>query len=218
MTKLRWSVAGMALATLPCGIAAAGDRLEPSDYYLLETVSEPTFSPSGDRVAYTLSRNDPKANQATSDIWCVPWSGGEPQQLTHTPKVSEWQPRYAKSGRALFFLRDGGRDSTTQLWSMTPGRVRQITRIPGGVADFDLSPDGRRAVVVADVGRTVGDTSEIPPPIETERFLIKRDGEGYLDDRTKQLFIVDLATGKARQLTQGERDHWHPVWSPDGIS
>ncbi|HET9474531.1 MAG TPA: S9 family peptidase, partial [Steroidobacteraceae bacterium] len=24
--------------------------------------------------------------------------------------------------------------------------------------------------------------------------------------------------GKARQLTSGERDHWHPVWSPDGAS
>ena len=43
-------------------------------------------------------------------------------------------------------------------------------------------------------------------------------GEGYLDDRTQQLFIVDLATGKARQLTSGQRDHWHPVWSPDGTS
>ncbi len=28
--------------------------------------------------------------------------------------------------------------------------------------------------------------------------------------------MVDLATGKATQLTRGARDHWHPAWSPDG--
>ena len=72
--------------------------------------------------------------------------------------------------------------------------------------------------MVADVGLRVGDKAENPPPIEIDRFLFKWDGEGYLDDRTRQLFIVDLATGKARQLTSGQRDHWHPVWSPDGAS
>ena len=103
--------------------------------------------------------------------------------------------------------------------SATGGGARSRSRtIPGGISDFDLSPDGKRAVVVAEVGRTVGSKAETPPPIETERFLFKRDGDGYLDDRTQQLFIVDLASGKARQLTAGERDHWHPAWSPDGKS
>ena len=98
------------------------------------------------------------------------------------------------------------------------GGARKVTDIPGGISDFDLSPDGKRAVVVADVGLRVGSKAENPPPIEIDRFLFKWDGEGYLDDRTQQLFIVDLATGKARQLTSGQRDHWHPVWSPDGMS
>ena len=98
------------------------------------------------------------------------------------------------------------------------GRARAVTRIPGGISDFDLSPDGKRAVVVAEVGRHVGSTARTTPPIETERFLFKLDGQGYLDDRTQQLFIVDLATGTAKQLTRGERDHWHPAWSPDGAS
>ena len=72
------------------------------------------------------------------------------------------------------------------------GRARKVTEIPGGISDFDLSPDGKRAVVVAEVGLHVGSKAENPPPIETERFLFKRDGDGYLDDRTPQLFIVDL--------------------------
>ena len=96
--------------------------------------------------------------------------------------------------------------------------ARQVTRIPGGIRDYDLSPDGQRAAVIADVGLHVADESETPPPIETDRFLFKWDGEGYLDDRTQQLFIVDLRSGKWRQLTPGQRDHWQPAWSPDGRS
>ena len=220
MRSWRLQFAGVALAALPAALAAAATPFVLDDYYLLESVSEPVFSPSGENIAYTLSRNDKKADEATSDLWSVSWAGGKPKQLTRTPKSSEWQPRYSADGKSLFFLGDAGEDEIAQLWRMSAsgGRGRRITNIPGGISDFDLSPDGKRAVVVADVGRHVGNDAEIPPPIETERFLFKRDGDGYLDDRTHQLFIVDLASGKARQLTTGERDHWFPVWSPDGKS
>jgi len=218
--RMHWGVAGLMLATSPCLAAPAATPFTLDDYYLLESVSEPAFSPSGDRVAYTVSRNDRKSDESTSDIWSVPWAGGVATQLTHTAKASESQPRYASDGKFLFYLCDAGKDETTQLWRMSAkgGGARKVTEIPGGITDFDLSPDGRRAVVVAEVGLNVGSKTETPPPIETERFLFKRDGDGYLDDRTQQLFIVDLATGKARPLTRGQRDHWHPAWSPDGAS
>jgi Tol biopolymer transport system component len=220
MTRLRWSVAGLALATFPCFTALAATPFVLDDYYLLAAVSEPAFSPGGDRIVYTVSRNDRKSDQSTSDLWSVPWSGGNPVQLTRTPKSSESQPRYARDGKSLFFLSDAGEDEVTQLWraSAKGSGARRVTNIPGGISDYDLSPDGKRAVVIADVGRHVGSKAEIAPPIETDRFLFKLDGEGYLDDRTRQLFIVDLGSGKATQLTSGERDHWHAVWSPDGAS
>ena len=220
MTPLLRGAAGFVLAAFLGSIARAATPFELDDFYRLATVSEPAFSPSGDRIAYSVSRNDEKGDEATSDIWSVAWTGGAPVQLTRTPAHSEWQPRFGADGKSLFFLSDEGEDEITQLWrtSAKGGRARRLTSIKGGISDFDLSPDGRRAVVVAEVGRTVGSESEIPPPIETERFAFKRDGDGYLDDRTQQLFIVNLATGKSRQLTSGERDHWSPTWSPDGAS
>jgi dipeptidyl aminopeptidase/acylaminoacyl peptidase len=212
------TAAGLMLAAIPALFAHAATPFQLDDYYLLAAVAEPAFSPDGSSVAYSVSRNDKKGDQGTSDIWSVRWDGGKPTQLTRTPAKSEWQPRYGRDGRALFFLSDAARDETTQLWTLKSGGPRQVTKIPGGISDFDLSPDGKRAVVTAEVGLRVGNTSKVPPPIETDRFLFKWDGEGYLDDRTRQLFIVELATGKARQLTQGPRDHWQPAWSPDGHS
>ncbi|HTU64491.1 MAG TPA: S9 family peptidase [Steroidobacteraceae bacterium] len=209
-----------ALATLSGGPAAAATPFELADFYRLATVAEPAFSPDGERIAYTVSRNDKDDDQATTDLWTVPWNGGKATPLLRTPDTSEWQPRYSRDGKAVYFLSDAARDETTQLWVLKGGRARQVTSVVGGIADFDLSPDGKRAVVVAEVGLHVGpvEDDDVPPPIETERFLFKRDGEGYLDDRTRQLFIVDLASGKARQLTYGQRDHWQPAWSPDGAS
>jgi dipeptidyl aminopeptidase/acylaminoacyl peptidase len=220
MRQSRWSMAGLVLAMLPGVDAAAASPFTLDDYYLLDTVSEPAFSPAGDRIAYVVSHNDKKRDEATSDLWSVPWSGGAPRQLTRTPGASEWQPRFARDGKSLFCLCDTVKNETTQLCRVSAkgGRPRRVTDIPGGISDFDLAPDGRRAVVVAEVGLTVGNQKKTPPPIETERFLFKWDGKGYLDDRTQQLFIVDLATGKARQLTRGQRDHWSPAWSPDGFS
>jgi dipeptidyl aminopeptidase/acylaminoacyl peptidase len=220
MTVSRWAAAGIALSAFLPSNAHAATPFELDDYYLLASLSEPVFSPSGERIAYTVSRNDKKRDAATSDIWSVSWSGGAPEQVTRTAGHSERLPRFGADGKTLFFLSDAGEDENEQLWraSANGGRARRVTDIPGGITDFDLSPDGKRAVVVAEVGLTVGSDSETPPPIETERFVFKRDGEGYLDDRTRQLFIVDVATGKARRLTAGECDHWSPAWSPDGRS
>jgi dipeptidyl aminopeptidase/acylaminoacyl peptidase len=217
MSGMRWGVAGLLLAIAPCAFAASAP-FTYDDYYLLTDVSGPVFAPDGERIAYTVSSNDRKRDAAQSDLWSVAWDGGKPLQLTRTPEKSEWQPRYSPDGRTIYFLSDAAKDEVTQLWRVSSkgGRGRQVTEIPGGIGDFDLSPDGRRAVVVAAVGLHVASTAKNPPPIETDRFLFKRDGEGYLDDRTQQLFIVDLATGKTRQLTSGQRDHGAPAWSPDG--
>jgi dipeptidyl aminopeptidase/acylaminoacyl peptidase len=220
MTISRGDVAAIALIALLASNAPAATPFGLEDYYLLASVSEPVFSPSGAQIAYTVARNDKKSDEATSDIWTVSWNGGAPKQITRTARHSERLPRFGADGKSLFFLSDAGADENEQLWraSATGGRARRITDIPGGITDYDLSPDGRRAIVVAEVGRVVGDDSETPPPIETERFVFKRDGDGYLDDRIRQLFVVDLATGRSRQLTSGERDHGSPAWSPDARS
>ena len=206
--------------------SAAPSAVVPDDYYRLTDVSEPTFAPDGGTIAYTVSTPDQARDEKTSDLWTVPWKGGAAKPLTSTPEVSEYSPRYTPDGKTIVFLSDAGEktageeeeDDSDQLWTMPAagGPGKRVSSLPGGISDYDLSPDGKYAVVVAEVGKAVGSKAKNPPPVETERFFFKEDGRGYLDDRTQQLFIVDLASGAARQLTSGARDHWRPAWSPDG--
>ncbi|WEK46351.1 MAG: S9 family peptidase [Candidatus Andeanibacterium colombiense] len=187
-------------------------------------VTSPAFSPDSEDVVYSVSQADKAADEAFSDLWVVPWQGGAPKRLTATEDRSESQPHYSRDGRWVAFLGDAPargeakEDAETQLWIMPAkgGKPRRVTSIAGGISDYSLSPDGKRAVVVAEFGRNVGSKAKTDPPVEIDRFFFKYDGQGYLDDRTQQLFVVDLASGKATMLTGGARDHWHPTWSPDG--
>ena len=213
----------LALAFATAVVAqSARTSLALDDIHRIQSIGEPDFSPDGSRVAYSVSTDDTKEDVGVSDLWVVDWSSGAPRQLTSTPAVSEWAPEFSRDGHWLAFLSDEDPDDDeegdTQLWVMPAGggAARQVTTVPGGISDYSLSPDGTRAVVVAETGSNVGKKAQTPPPIVINRFFFKFDGRGYLTDQVRQLFVVDLENGRARQLTSGMRDHWHPEWSPDG--
>lgn len=186
-----------------------------ADVHRIADITDPVFAPDGQTIAYTVSTHDVAADKTVSDIWSVAHGGGEPRRLTRMPRSSEWLPRIA-AGR-LVFLSDAAKDETTQVWTMSArgGHARQVTSISGGVSDYVLSPDGNKAVVVAEIGSLVA-TEGTPPPIVIDRFLTKEDGRGWLDDRRQQLLLVDMKTGKTEPLATGTNDHWLPSWSPDG--
>ena len=184
------------------------------DIHRIADIGGPVFAPDGKTIVYSLSRHDLKADRIVSDLWTT-GPGRTPRPLTRTAAASEWMPRHA--GGRLWYLSDATRDETTQLFAMPErgGRARQITRLAGGISDYALSPDGTRAVVVAEVGPRIGEDGERPAPIVLDRFLTKDDGRSWLDAR-QHLFLVDTKRGRADQLTRGEADHWLPSWSPDG--
>lgn len=190
-----------------------------SDLNRVVELSEPVFLPDGSAVIYTASSDDVAADKANSDLWRSDWSTGARQQLTRTPKASESLPQPAPDGKRIFFLSDAASDETTQLWSIPAkgGRARQVTRITGGISDFALAPDGKRAVVVAEIGSEVGaDPKRTPPPVVIDRYAFKQDYRGRIGDRVARLLVIDLASGTGSAITSGRSDAASPSWSPDG--
>ena len=211
----------IAVGVLFAGPALAQpSRLDLADLHRLADVAEPVFAPDGASLAYSLTTDNLTADAQVSDLWTVDWTTGATRALTRTPAVSEWAPTFSADGRWLAFLSDGGEAEETQLWRMPAGggRARAVSRLAGGISDYSLSPDGRRAVVVAETGAPKPNAAGTAPPIVIDRYQFKEDGRDYLDARRQQLFIVDLETGEAEPLTRGDFDHWLPSWSPDGQS
>lgn len=198
----------------------------PADLDRLADITEPVFTPDGAAVLYTLTTRDTALDTMFSDLWSAAWQGSTPRQLTRTPRSSEWQAAPSADGRTIYFLSDAAKDQSVQLWAIPAkgGKARQITRVEGGISDFALSADGRRAVVVAEVDPTpppkhLGKPEDAPrakPPIVIDRFKFREDERDWIEDTAAQLHLVDLRQGTASQLTNLQFDAHAPAWSPDG--
>ncbi len=180
----------------------------------LASVSDPRLSPDGDTVAYVVTRTDREENSRSSRIHMVPFVGGDSWPLTRSDRSAS-RPRFRPDGKALAFLAsgEGGRP---QIWllPLAGGESAQLTRLPGGVSDFSWAPDGTVLAVVSMDPAPEEEENE-PRPIVVDRLQFKRDGQGYLDDRRRRLYLVDASDGSHRQLTGGPFDDRSPVFSPD---
>lgn len=204
--------------------SAAADRrgISPDDYYALATAADPHLSPDGKLVAFTVTTIDRKLNKKFTEIWMTPADGSRaPWQFTNEESASS--PRWTPDGKALAFI-SGRHDPRTgaaerpEVWllPMSGGEARRVTNLKDGVTAFQWSPDGRRLACVSksgggDSGRGAIDFRDYTSP------AYKADGKGFFDDRRDHIFVVNAATGTARQLTSGEqRNDSNPQWSPDG--
>ncbi len=94
-----------------------------------------------------------------------------------------------------------------QVWAFDMergGDARQVTDHDEGVSAFDWSPDGERVVVAArdptEDEQEYLDQRNEDGPIEIERLQHKYDGNGYLDEVTSYLFVVDAESRETTRL------------------
>ena len=193
--------------------------IAPEHVYDLTTVSEPSLSADGSRLAFVRSKADKEQNETRSQIMVMSLPDRDP--LAFTQGKSDSAPRFSPDGESIAFVRKDEKDRT-QLWliAASGGEARQITDVLGGVSQHAWSPDSSRLVFVSDV-----DPDRLPddhdpkkdPRVRVARRIRYRfDSDGWRGDAFRHLFVVDVGTGDSCQLTDGEGDDTAPVWSPDG--
>ena len=189
-----------------------------TDLYRLRTVRDPQLSPEGAWVAYTVSQIDSAKDRTETDIWMTSWDGSQTIRVTATPG-SESSPRWSPDGRWLAFLSARQQGDGAQVWLLDRrgGEAQRVTDVRDGVSDFAWSPDASRLAIVADVNpdSAAADTTR-PHPIVIDRYVFKRDREGYLTRSHAHLFLFDVASRTLDTLTAGDADDRSPAWSPDG--
>jgi len=188
-------------------------RVTIDDLMAIPVLNDPQLSPDGAQVAFTVSRPDRDANAYRVHVWLVAAAGDDARQLTTAP-AKETAPRWSPDGTRLLFLSDRGGERQVWVIPVGGGEARVLTSGKLSPADPVWSPDGRWIAFVGKPeparGRDDSDVKVI------SRLRYKQDGEGYWDGRWKQILVVSVDGGPARQVTGGEYDHLSPAWSPDG--
>jgi len=194
----------------------------PEDITRIVWVSDPQISPDGTRVAFVATTLSEERDEYLSNVWMVDVDGGAPRRFSTGPKRDR-EPRWSPDGTRLAFVseREGKKKGQLYVMPADGGEPTRLTDERHGVGDPVWSPDGRSIAFVARVGgwqepEGEEEKQKSRPARVIHTLKYKFNGEGFVYDRRRHLFVVPAAGGPPRQITDGDWDDADPAWSPDG--
>ena len=208
----------------------AADRrgITPEDYFSFQFISDPHLSPDAKLVAYVVTTIDQKKNRRDSAIWLLPVNGSAVPRRLSAEGFSSNAPRWSPDGKTLAFLSTrssdaaGGDAAKAQIYLLpmaAGGEALPLTKLKNGVQSFQWSPDSTRLVCVAlsGPGDAVAPADRKSDVRHYTHIRYKFNDTGWFDDKRRHLWVVAVAGGEAKQITDGQ--DWNdtdPQWSPDG--
>jgi len=173
----------------------------------LRRVASVALSPDGSQAAYVVREANWDENAFETEIWLAGAAGAEPRRLTNAKKSSD-APAFSPDGKRLAFASD--RSDKRQIYLIDPrgGEAEVLTSAEDGVQGFAWSKDGSAIAYLAQ-----------DPKSEALKEREKKHGEYEVvgqDRRMSHLHLIDVASKKARRLTEGAFHVWSFDWSADG--
>ena len=228
--RFRVLFAAGVLAVMQTPALAAPSAIHPfasADVFALEWASDPQIAPDGSQVAYVRRSFDIKTDQPRRMIWLVSRDGTDHRPLAGGA-AQEANPRWSPDGTRLAYV-SGDAESGAQIYVkwLAAGVTTHVTNLTEAPSNLAWSPDGRTLAFVMRVPVTrellavklpdAPKGAKWADPLKAiDRVVYRADGEGFLPDAFKHVFIVPADGGTARQLTEGPYDHGDLAWTPDG--
>jgi Tol biopolymer transport system component len=200
---------------------------------------QPSWSPNGNRIAYWGIVGE----SAQRDLWTIDPHAKDPRasivRVTNDLAV-DWNPVWSPDGQHLYFGSD--RNGAMNLWRVdvdeesgkVTGEPEAITTPSRFSGQYSLSRDGRRVVfasidqteamraVAFDTvtGATVGEARQVvagsflvfSSQVSPDGKYVAVTNRGGQED----LFVIEIATGEIRQLTNDLAHDRGATWSSDG--
>ncbi|HEX8566870.1 MAG TPA: S9 family peptidase [Pyrinomonadaceae bacterium] len=183
-------------------------------YLNIRSASAPSFSPTGDRVAYLSNVT------GTNQVWIVAATGGAPKQLTNYEDNVGFVAFSPADDAIVFGKASGGDENTQFFWMRADGsEVKALTSDPKVRHNFgDWSEDGKRIFYASNKrNRNYFDIYAMEIPSGKEELILQRsnsvaavskDGRKIVISRSgtelsldNDLYLVDVASKNAVHLT-----------------
>jgi acylaminoacyl-peptidase len=167
------------------------------------TFDQVAISPDGKQVAWV------EIAKGGSAVYAAEISAAKPRRITaggSTESAVAWAP----DSRQIAFLSDSGKPGQQQLYlaGAAGGAPRKLTSVKGFLAAPGWSPDGKTIALLftENAERAAG-------PLVAEK-----PQTGVIQDAVteQRLSLVDVATGKLRQISPADMYVYEYAWSPDG--
>ena len=181
----------------------------------VKRVADPQLSPDGKWVAFTLTTYDVANNSRNSDIWLVSSEGGEPRQMTRSPKADE-RARWAPDSKRFAFV--STRSGTSQIWILgtDAGEAAPVDTKGLEASGVVWSPDGKTLAFVSDVYPDCPDLAcnqkkekeREASPVKARLLdkLMFRHWNAWKDGKRSHVFVVPAEGGTPKDLTPGDAD------------
>ena len=205
-------------------------RFTPEDIHRIRDVRELAIAPDGDWVAYTVRSTDIDSDRRNADLFMVSWDGATRIQLTHSDG-SEASPRFSPDGNYLAFITARGGDDSgsskdpatkSQVWVLnrSGGEAERLTEMPGGVSNFEWSPDTTKLALVSKDPKddeTEGDDeasvdskkADTPNHIVIDRYKFKHQLRADVSG-TAQFGCADTTGDLSWPVPQSDQAELHP--------
>lgn len=185
------------------------------DLWAMKRIGSFSVSPDGKTIAYTVTSYTFEANKGNTDIYLINTDGKNLRALKNSEK-NENEPKFSPDGKSIAFTRGG------QIWqcNLDGSNEKQLTNIYTGASDFEWSPDGKKMLFVSSVYPecTTQDCNEqkdkayeeskVKAEIFTE--LMYRHWNDWRGHKRSHLFVLDVATGEFKDLTEGNKEDVPP--------
>ena len=167
------------------------------------TFDQAAISPDARQVAWVENGKDGSA------IFVAEVNAPKPRRIIaggHAESAIAWSP----DSRRIAFLSDGSTPGQQQLYisNLAGGAPRKLTGVKGFLASPGWSPDGKTIALLftENAERAAG-------PLVAEKAQTGVIKEAVTEQR---LTLVDVATGKLRQISPPDMYVYEYDWSPDG--
>lgn len=215
------------VALAPHSALADTNTFQAKDVFELEYATAPAVSPDGKQIVYVRRTNDIMADRTRSNLWIVNADGSG-----HMPLLSGrdtfTSPAWSPDGSRIAYI--SNTEGSTQLYVLwvESGRTALVSNLQKSPSRITWSPDGKSIAFTMEVPANHqplkvkmpkkpkgAKWSEKVTYVSKARY--QRDGRGIMDPAFSHVFLIPADGGSARQLTDGDYNHYGPLaFTKDG--